>query len=143
MKYFIAIVIACVLAAFTTASRAESKEYLILHGASEHSKLGKQERNYGIAYRLQQDNTLGYQFGTYLNSYNKQTAYAVVQYTPIGTESLRLGVFGGVASGYKIPVAGGLMLNYHQDKAVFTVRHVPKIAANTASVTTFEMGFRF
>ena len=146
MKYFVAIVTACCLAAFATVSRAESQDYVIFHGASKHSTLPGQvwqERNYGISYRYQQDKTLGYQVGTYRNSYNKQTVYGVVQYTPIGNDVIRAGLFGGVANGYAMPVVGGFMLNYHQGKAVYTVRHVPKIAANAASVTTFEMGFRF
>lgn len=146
MKYFIAIAIACCLAAFATVSRAEPQDYVILHAASKHSDLPGQvwqERNYGIAYRYQQDKSLGYQVGTYRNSYNKQTVYGVVQYTPIGNDTVRAGVFGGGATEYTLPVVGGFMLNYYQGKAVYTVRHVPKIAANVASVTTFEMGFRF
>ena len=66
-----------------------------------------------------------------------------MQYTPIGTDNLRTGVFGGLATGYDLPVVGGLMLNYYQGNAAFTVRHVPKIGANTASVTTIEIGFKF
>ena len=146
MKYFVAIVIACVLAAFTTASRAESQDYVIFHGASKHVspeyKL-YQERNLGAAYRFQKSSELGYQFGIYLNSHNKLTAYAAIQETPLKIGRLDAGWFYGVGTGYKTPLSAGFMLNYHQGKAVYTVRHVPRIAANVASVTTFEMGFRF
>lgn len=144
MKYFI--VIACCLAAFATASRAESQNYLIFHGASKHvhpENKQYQESNIGLGYRKQSNRTSSIQYGTYLNSHDKLTFYYAKQHTPVRFAGADLGWFYGVGTGYKIPLSGGLMLNYYHGEVVYTVRHVPRIAGNSVQVTTFEMGFRF
>lgn len=140
MKVYIAI-----LFAFFTSLANATETTLILHGVSEHGKSARvwQEHNYGIGIRRSITDDFSYQVGAYQNSYDKQTVYAIIQYIPIGNEKVQVGVFGGVATGYDLPVVGGLMLNLHHDKSVITVRHVTKISANTVSVTTVEVGFKF
>lgn len=138
-----------------------SKFSIVAHGVSKHSRLEVRsarggaptehkfnENNYGAAIRYNIDSALSVQAGGYYNSYYKPTVYAIGQYMPLGGDTLRVGVFGGLASGYhgalKVPVVGGLVADINIFEGVtYTVRHAPKIGAKTASVTSFEIAFKF
>jgi hypothetical protein len=123
--------------------------YVVLHGLSKHAnseQVGQtkfRESNIGVGYRVQKSSTIGYQVGTYKNSYNKHSIYLIGQYTPFSIGDVSVGGFTGLATGYKSYVVGGFMLDYKVDKLLVTTRLIPKINQNTVSVLAVELGFKF
>jgi len=113
---------------------------LQLHGASHHvnAKRTFNEANLGLGLRYQQSNTVSFQGGFYDNSVNKTTVYLLAQWEPLSLGSFRAGVFGGVASGYQLPVVAGGMVSY---KAI-TLRVIPK-TPKTPLTFGLEVGIPF
>lgn len=145
------VVASCTPAPATAQSAEQGQITVIVHGASKHSDLRNtvfNEQNMGAALRYNVNPELSAQTGIYHNSYFKTTAYAIGQYMPLGNNTLRAGVFAGLASGYSsvtnYPIVGGLVADINIIQGVvYTVRHIPKVGDGTASVTALEIGFRF
>ena len=124
---------------------------LQLHGFSWHAsaelapkKEGRwNESNFGVGMRAQFNEDFAVQAGYYRNSMFKDTFYAVVNYTPVHIGRVALGVFGGPASGYNVPVVGGAMMNVNFDQSVLTLRVIPEIKNTTPSVIAVEYGMKF
>lgn len=135
------------LAILASAAHAEPSWHLQLHGLSHHfgdKAVGEwQEKNLGAGIRYQHNETWGVQAGGFRNSYDRNTAYAVVDFTPLLGGSV--GVFAGVASGYEKegPVLGGLMARWQGEKFSLTARFIPKVRKEHTAVIAFEAGWRF
>jgi len=130
-------------ACLSVVSQCRAETSLIVHGVSKHSGATKYNENHaGLGVRHQASPNWGYQVGTYRNSYNKQTTYAAVNYTPLHYGSLSLGAFAGVGTGYKQPVMAGLLAVYDFGKVAASVRAVPGIAG-LDSVVALEIGIKF
>lgn len=121
---------------------------LQLHGLSTHAesrgaydRSGQpwNERNYGLGLRYTVSPEWSVQAGAYRNSINRNTVYAIATYTPLNLGPLRVGVFGGLASGYSAPVIGGLAL----EAGPVTFRVVPKVKGHTPFVVAVEYGIPF
>lgn len=50
--------------------------------------------------------------GEYRNSYDRTTAYALAAWLPVHAHNWSFGAFAGPATGYPLPVMGGLMARY-------------------------------
>lgn len=108
---------------------------LVVHGVSYHFDRSQEwnERNFGVGLRFQHSNGYSSQFGTYKNSYNRRTWYAVGQKQwPI--YSAHAGVFAGAVTGYDSPVAAGLMLSTNN----LTFRLIPPAGPQTTGVLALE-----
>lgn len=106
---------------------AKGDFHLQLHGASYHFDRSRKwnERNVGIGLRYQINPDWAVQAGTYDNSFNRRTNYLAATWTPLHAGPVALGVFGGLVSGYKMPVAAGLAAHIQGDRLSFTLRGVP------------------
>jgi hypothetical protein len=94
------------------------------------------EFNVGLGLRYTHSDDLSTQFGLYKNSIDKTTVYALATYTPIDILGARVGVFGGLASGYSKPViAGGAV-----EVGPFTLRVIPRIKGVTPWAVGIELG---
>jgi hypothetical protein len=105
------------VAATTTACRVSAQDQysFVLHGASHHTKprpSGKEwnQFNAGIGLRLETANSLSYQAGIYRDSVFKNTAYGLVNYTPVQFSGLTMGGFVGAKhNGSLTAIVGALI----------------------------------
>ena len=135
-------------AALAFAASAQAADLsLQLHGLSHHFSDPPKgqtwnEVNTGAGLRAQFTPEWGAQFGAYRNSVNKNSAYAIAQWTPLEFGRARFGAFAGVASGYKHgPLVAGVMLTVPVgNRFSFTVRAVPSLP-KTSGVVSVEAGW--
>lgn len=131
----------------SSAQAAEPAWHLQLHGFSKHQGDREwNERNPGLGIRYQHNPEWGFQGGFYRNSRNVRTEYLLAQWTPVGTETLRFGIFGGYASGYTTPWPGiaGFMATWQATNRISVgVRWIPRINQNIPGVLGFEAGVKF
>ena len=116
---------------------------IVLHTVSIHSRDRDKynEKNYGIGYRVEKDNT-AFQVGYYKNSEHNQTYYGMVDYYVFNNE-VKAGVFVAAVTGYaNFSVAGGFV--FSTDVGPFTprLRVVPAVGSYTG-VIGLEIGVRF
>jgi hypothetical protein len=113
-----------------------SRTELVVHGVSYHFDRSQEwnERNLGLGLKLPQGNGLSYQIGFYDNSYGRQTWYAITQkeWTVMGVQT---GIFAGKVTGYRVPVAAGLMVSSNN----LTFRIVPPVGSQTSGVIALEL----
>lgn len=122
--------------------RAETS--LIINGVSKHTgNKTYNETNTGLGLRYQVRPDASIQVGSYNNSFNRRSNYALVNYTPIQYGALSVGVFGGVASGYRQPLIAGAVVTYDFGNVTATVRAVPPVGNGTAGVVALEIGVKF
>jgi len=124
---------------FFVLTTVQAQTTIQLHGVSWHKTGTFNERNYGIGIRNQINQDLAFQVGYYKNSVNKDTFYSVINYTPLTVGPVAVGVFGGLASGYKTPLVGGAMVNI----GYVTVRIIPPIRSITPLTLGLEVGIPF
>lgn len=124
--------------------------HLQLHGISQHDKPrtnGKpwNEKNYGAGLRYQFDEDWGVQGGAYRNSYDRQSKYLMLQYTPLHLGAVHVGTFAGYVDGYGLdyPLGAGVMATVQGDRLSLTARLVPKTKWGHATALSLELGFRF
>ena len=100
--------------------------------------------NLGLGLRAALTPTFGVQAGYYRNSYDRDSFYAVAEWTPLAAGVLRAGAFAGAASGYEnASVGAGLLARLQGDRASATLRLVPKLADEQSGTTvTLELGWR-
>lgn len=121
----------------------------ILHLWSAHlDGMQYNDNNYGVGVECQRD-IATYALGTYRNSYNRQTMYAMMgartniqiaqdyMIAPI-TNRISLGVFVGAVSGYEeTPVLAGFEIRYTIAPISVAVQVVPFAVAHLAVGFTF------
>lgn len=73
----------------------------------------RNEKNLGIGYEVR-DGYLVKMAGAYRNSFYRNTVYALVGYEPINFAGFGIGIFGGLATGYRQKIAAGIMVDYGQ-----------------------------
>jgi len=104
--------------------------------------------NPGIGLRISGgilDEDGAFSVGNYLNSFRRETVFALYEYTPYHYKRLDFGVFGGVVTGYHSdedaidPLVAGVMTNVHlTDRAGLQVRFIP----GNVSVFTFNVVYQ-
>lgn len=103
---------------------------LIAHLVSGHTEGGLNNRNPGVgiacrAYRISAA------AGTYRNSFDRQSVYAVAGVDLVEGRGLRLGAIAGLASGYdhvqKLPMIGGARLTLQLGEMEIGVLGVPPV----------------
>lgn len=120
---------------------------LVGHGLSKHfDNHNFNESNYGAAVRYNRDDW-GIQLGGYRNSINKNSAYAVVDWSPFQyqTESclkIEAGPYYGAASGYKFAVTPviGIQAAVKCNSVFARVRAMPDPYYNAKAVGAIEVG---
>lgn len=85
----------------------------------------------------------GVALGDYKNSYSKQTVYLVASYTPIHMGDFAFGAFGGPATGYNVPVVGGLLVAYRHANYGFNLMVIPPAAKDGSTVLGLQLVFKF
>jgi hypothetical protein len=134
-------------AAMLTPSLAWADWGLVLHTVSHHVDppvAGSwNERNWGLGVRKGLDSTKSLQAGAYRSSNFGTSAYLIMDWSLVQTGSLQWGLFGGLVSGYKGPVAAGLTARIEANGVSATVRASPKAHRTGSAVIAFEMGHQF
>ena len=72
--------------------------------------------------------------GTYRNSYDRQTNYAMVGFLPVHVGSVSLGVVGGPATGYAFPVIGAFEAAYRAKSWGVNILAVPPVMKGAAVI---------
>lgn len=132
------------------AKAAKSAEYgLELHGKSEHRDVGPfNERNPGIGFYMSNDErTLSLQVGTMRNSHRIQSVYASVEWLPIKSRWLDLGVGVGGVTGYigmaVHPAAYALAHVNITPNTHLVARYIPPLPDGMRGLTSFSIGRTF
>lgn len=139
---------ALLLAALLVIPSAKAEEgdvHIVLHGLSLHSKVRENGQdwnqvNTGLALRYELDGSLSVQLGGYRNSINRNSAYALADWTPLQVAPLQIGGFAGVTTRYKSdyrPLLGGVV-RWQREQVSLALRLVPK----KNSVISIELGWR-
>ena len=127
--------------------------HVVVHGASWHAKDLRDydgqpynERNPGVALRADLATSWSVQGGIYRNSYDRDSGYVVVDWTPLPVGPLRAGLFAGVTHNYPIndfgvTGAGGAVLRWQADRLSIALRGVPR-TPKTAGAVAIEAGWR-
>ena len=140
---------ALLLAALLVIPNARAEEgdvHIVLHGLSQHSQARENGRNWsqvntGLALRYELDGSLSVQLGGYRNSMDRNSVYALADWTPLQVGPLQIGGFAGVATRYKSahrPLLDGVA-RWQREHVSLALRLVPK--KNT--VISIELGWRF
>ncbi|MCT0224378.1 hypothetical protein [Synechococcus sp. CS-1328] len=136
-----------VVAASLAPTPASASWELVLHAVSHHVDppvVGRwNERNWGLGLRKELDSTRSLHAGAYRNSNFATSVYMIMDWRPIESGSLNWGLFGGVVSGYKGPLAAGLIARMEYSGVSATVRGSPKAHRTGSAVIAFEVGYQF
>jgi len=126
---------------------AQARWHAVLHTLSHHyhqpSTRHWNENNWGLGLRREVGDTTAVQLGAYHNSNFDTSAYFIGEWTPLELGVLRAGVFGGLVSGYKVPLAAGLVGRAQLGPYSAAVRLVPKAYKSSSAVLSLELGYRF
>lgn len=132
---------------FGAALPAHAQWHVVLHTVSHHFHPSSHSRwndnNWGLGLRRELGETTALQAGAYHNSNFETSAYLIGEWLPLGSGPLRVGVFGGAVSGYKVPVAAGLVVRAHRGPYSAALRLVPKAYESSSAVASLELGYRF
>jgi len=127
--------------------------HVVAHGVSWHAKSVRDfdgqpynERNPGAAMRVAFSPAWSAQGGAYRNSYDRDSAYAVVDWTPVGGARLRAGLFAGLTHNYPIndfgvTAAAGALVRWQGDRLSIALRGVPR-TPKTSGTLALEAGWR-
>lgn len=124
------VALAVCMAMFSTCVMAQAADWLVVSGASWHFEKRYQYRaeNPGLGWERNLDEMpLSVMAGFYLNSYNRETVYAGARWEPFRWSHARLGLFGGVASGYWTPVVTMPILSLEYRRVGINIMAVPTI----------------
>lgn len=104
------------------------------------------QANLGLGLRAGLSPAWGVQAGYYRNSYDRDTVYAVGEYTPLAWGAMRAGAFAGLATGYQerdVSAGAGLLLRLQGPRASLAVRVMPKVvSAQSGTTVAVEAGWR-
>jgi hypothetical protein len=140
--------LAIVLASLLALNSVKADELsAIAHGFSYHlDNHGFNQDNYGVGLRFERDD-IGIQTGTYYNSVRKDSVYALVDWSPLQTESFgcfkaEAGLFAGATTGYLHPVipVAGLQSAIKCGNVFARVRVAPDPYYNSKIVGAVELG---
>ena len=84
--------------------------------------------------------------GTYQNSINRRSNYAAIVWQPLNVGPIKLGVIGGVVSGYQnylIPLAGAVASMKVTKGASVHLLVIPEVSNITPTVAELSVSFRF
>lgn len=88
------------------------------------------------------DETRSLQAGVYRNSNFETSAYLIMDWHLLVTDTLKFGFFGGLVTGYKGRLAAGLNARVDANGVSATLRASPR-AYRTCAVLAFEAGCAF
>jgi hypothetical protein len=145
-------VLLALLAASASLSHAQDRDLaprwdLVLHTISHHFHQPEQARwnnhNSGLAFRRTLGETTAVQAGAYHNSNFDVSAYLIGEWLPLRHGVVSAGAFGGLVSGYRYPVAAGVLSRVDLGAYNATVRFVPKAYDTSSAFVSLELGWRF
>lgn len=118
--------------------------YLNVNVAARHfdreatQRLGLNEVNPGIGLE-QEDGDIHKMAGYYKNSFNRPSVYGLIGYTPLDVGGVKVGVVGGGATGYLMPVTpvAGLMGTYQHGDTGVNVTVVPNVSMGNSKAYGF------
>ena len=140
---------ALLLAALLVIPSAKAEEgdvHIVLHGFCLHAQARENGKdwnqvNTGLALRYELDDSLSVQLGGYRNSINRNSVYALADWTPLQVGPLQIGGFAGVTTRYKSDYRSllGGVVRLQRENVSLALRLVPK----TNTVMAIELGWRF
>lgn len=147
----IKLIAACALFALTGAASAKTDTHVVIHGLSHHANArpnGQRwnEVNTGIGFRRELASDLSAQVGFYRNSIDRNSVYALSDWTPLQVGAISFGGFAGVATGYKahpVSVIGGVVARVQIRRVSLALRMAPKAGIGGSAVVSLEAGFSF
>jgi hypothetical protein len=120
---------------------------MVLHTVSHHvdpPAAGRwNERNWGLGLRKKLDETRSLQAGAYRNSNFETSAYLIMDWHLLVTDTLKIGFFGGLVTGYKGPLAAGLTARIDANGVSAALRASPRAHRTGSAVLAFEVGYAF
>ncbi len=123
-----------------------AEDYVIVSGLAKHLD-GKQHCNStttGLGYEHSQSENWRSQIGFYRNSNCRWSAYAAEAWMPVYLQSInvRLGVLGGVVTGYGSAVlpAGGLVTSFEFKKWKLNLITIPPVGNSSDGVLWLQAG---
>ena len=140
--------VAIVLASLLAINSVKADELSAIgHGFSYHlDNHNFNQENYGVGLRFERDD-IGVQAGTYYNSVRKDSAYALVDWSPLQTElfgcfKAEAGLCAGATTGYLHPVipVAGLQSSIKCGNVFARVRVAPDLYYNSKVVGAVELG---
>lgn len=129
---------------FALPASAEN-DWLVVSGAAYHFDRRDELRgdNPGLGWeRPSSQYPLSWMAGYYRNSYDRDTFYAGARWEPLRWEHVKLGAFGGLASGYWSPVVVLPMASFEFGRFGFNLVAAPTIGSYTGYVAG-QIKFRF
>ena len=129
-----------------SAKAEEGDVHIVLHGFCLHAQARENGKdwnqvNTGLALRYELDGSLSVQLGGYRNSLNRNSVYALADWTPLQVGPVQIGGFAGVTTRYTQdyrPMLGGVV-RWQREHVSLALRLVPK----TNTVMAIELGWRF
>lgn len=100
-------------------------------------------QNWGLGVCKDLGAALSAQAGAYRNSNHENTVYLVADYLPLRHGPLLAGVFGGLVTNDKSPLAGGAPVRIEGESDSAALRLAPKSHAVGSVVVSVEFGTRF
>lgn len=152
-KYIVSFLIAVILIAFGTESKANENVTLMsgfysIHAGSGNSKTtGKpyNENNYGIGLRIDGGAWNGWMFGTYENSHFRQSIYAAKEWKTGRVGPFQLGLVAGAVTGYNMRVMPLVLpefiINMWRAEVVFLAQ--PFDVSNAAAMVAVQLRWKF
>jgi hypothetical protein len=119
---------------------------LVLHTLTHHFHQPEHARwnnhNWGLALRRTLGQTTALQVGAYHNSNFEYAAYVIGEWLPLQQGPVAAGVFGGLVSGYRYPVAAGLVGRASWGAKSLSLRFAPKVYDTSSAFVSLELGWR-
>lgn len=128
------------------AAPAQASTYLTVAGLSWHSDraAGYREKNPGIGIEHDVSDDVSLIAGTYINSYNRRTAYAGARWMPLVFGPVRAGLTGAVATGYEQRFVAFPTLTVDlTDRVGLGVIAAPGIGKDASAFVGVELRLRF
>jgi hypothetical protein len=116
-----------------------------LHVAAYHAAPGYRGDTPGVGALCDAGGDLRVAAGTYLNSQRKQSAYVGWAWQPIALGVARVGVYGGMVSGYRIPLlpVAGAVVSVPLGRVTAHMLIIPEVRDITPTTAAVSFSFKF
>jgi hypothetical protein len=116
-----------------------------IHIAAYHAEAGYNNNTPGLGVLCDAGGDWRLAAGTYFNSVRKQSYYAGAAWQPVKIGAVKLGAYGGLATGYKphaVPFAAGVV-SVPLGRAEFHLIAIPKVTGITPATAALSVTWRF